>query len=177
MKIAISGAQSTGKTTLLNSIKKDFRRNGMLPKYTFFDELTRKIHQEGIKINEDGDDLTQLLTLNVHVNNIVYNNFVSDRSIIDAVCYTHYLYSEDKVSEWVMNYATNVMKKIVFLYDRIYYLPNELAIKDDGVRSSNKTFRDDIVELFEYYIEEYNLPVIKLTGTVAERTNQFYNTL
>jgi len=177
MKIAISGAQSTGKTTLLNAIKKDFRRNGMLQKYTFFDELTRKIHQEGIKINEDGDDLTQLLTLNVHVNNIVYNNFVSDRSIIDAVCYTHYLYSEDKVSEWVMTYATNVMKKIVFLYDRIYYLPNELAIKDDGVRSNNETFRDDIVELFEYYIEEYNLPVIKLTGTVADRTNQFYNTL
>ena len=135
------------------------------------------VQSSTIKINEDGDDLTQLLTLNVHVNNIVYNNFVSDRSIIDAVCYTHYLYSEDKVSEWVMTYATNVMKQIVFLYDRIYYLPNELAIKDDGVRSNSETFRDDIVELFEYYIEEYNLPVIKLQGTVAERTNQFYNTL
>ncbi len=177
MKIAISGAQSTGKTTLLNAIKKDFRRNGMLQKYTFFDELTRKIHQEGIKINEDGNNLTQLLTLNVHVNNIVHNNFVSDRSIIDAVCYTHYLYSEDKVSEWVMNYANNALKEIVYLYDRIYYLPNEIPIEDDGVRSSNKNFRDDIVELFEYYIQEYNLPVITLKGTVEERTNKFYNTL
>lgn len=177
MKIAISGAQSTGKTTLLNSIKKDFRRDGMLPKYTFFDELTRKIHQEGIAINTDGNNLTQLLTLNIHVTNIVYSNFVSDRSIIDAVCYTHWLYSEDKVDEWVMNYATKVMQEIVFLYDRIYYLPNELPIEDDGIRSNNESFRDEIVECFEYYIDTYNLPVITLKGSVADRTNKFYNTL
>ena len=177
MKICISGAQSTGKSTLLNSIKKDKRRNLLLPKYEFFDELTRKLYQEGVSINRDGDNLTQLLTLNVHVNNIVYSQFVSDRSILDAVCYTHYLYSEDKVSDWVMNYATKVLQEIVHSYDRIYYLPNELKLEDDGVRDPDEKFRLDIVELFEYYIEEYNLPVITLTGSVEERTDKFFDTL
>lgn len=177
MKIVISGAQSTGKSTLLNSIKKDKRRNLLLPKYKFFDELTRKLYHEGISINREGNNLTQLLTLNVHVTNIVYSNFVSDRSILDAVCYTHYLYSEDKVSDWVMNYGTKVLQEIVHSYDRIYYLPNELKLVDDGVRDTDERFRLDIVELFEYYIDEYNLPVIKLEGTIAERTDKFFDTL
>jgi nicotinamide riboside kinase len=177
MKIAITGAQSTGKSTLLHSIKNSKLRDTVLPNYVFNDELTRKINQKGVTINEQGNNLTQLLTINVHVSNIIQDKFVSDRCIIDACCYTHWLYQNGKVDEWVMDYSTKVLQQIIFSYDYIFYLPNELPLQDDGVRSANKSFRDEIVHLFEYYIDTYNLPVVTLTGTVEQRTNKFFNTL
>jgi len=48
MKISFTGAQSTGKTTLLEAVKsnEDFRF-----KYEFIDEITRRMQKKGLKIN------------------------------------------------------------------------------------------------------------------------------
>jgi hypothetical protein len=48
---------------------------------------------------------------------------------------------------------------------------------DDGTRSINVKFRDEIVDLFDTYIKQLNVPVITLTGSVQERLEQFYNTI
>ena len=49
MKVSFTGAQSTGKTTLLEAVKsnEDFRF-----KYEFIDEITRRMQKKGLKINE-----------------------------------------------------------------------------------------------------------------------------
>ena len=49
MRIAITGAQSTGKSTLLSFLKKDIDLRG----FEFIEELTRQIAAKGIDINED----------------------------------------------------------------------------------------------------------------------------
>jgi dephospho-CoA kinase len=49
MKIAITGAQSTGKSTLLKYLKKDTDLQG----FEFIEELTRQIAAKGININEE----------------------------------------------------------------------------------------------------------------------------
>lgn len=175
MKIAITGAQSTGKSTLLDSIKRDDRRDGLLPEYVFIDELTRSIKGKGIVINENGDNLTQLLTNNTHIDNILLNNFVSDRCIIDSYVYTIWLHKNGKIDEWVLLYSYHLFLTLVGMYDRIYYLKPEFDVVADGVRSSSTSFRDEISNLFEQVINDHDIDVIKLTGSVIERTNQFYN--
>ena len=62
MKIAITGAQSTGKSTLLNYLKKDEDLKG----FEFIDELTRQIAAKGVNINEDGGKFTQIFTVTIH---------------------------------------------------------------------------------------------------------------
>ena len=53
MRIAITGTQGTGKTTLLKVLQKI---EPYKSQYTFVTELTRKLHEKGYPINEQGTD-------------------------------------------------------------------------------------------------------------------------
>jgi nicotinamide riboside kinase len=169
MKIAFTGAQSTGKTTLLTELK------SVAPysyTYTYIDEITRRMIKRGVEINEGGDDMTQLLIINSHLKNILRDDVIMDRCILDGVVYTRYLYNRGQISEWVMDYAEKIFQLIIEKYDYIFYLQPEFAIQYDGVRSTDEDFRDQIAKLFSEYILECEVPVIQLTGTVHERINQ-----
>jgi nicotinamide riboside kinase len=174
MKIAFTGAQSTGKTTLLQAVKsnEEFRY-----KYEFIDEITRRMVKKGLKINEAGGNTTQLLIMNEHIKNLLYQNVIMDRCVLDGVVYTDWLHWEGKVQTWVWEYAKNVFDHYVNRYDVIFYLKPEFDIVDDGVRSVDISFRDEIVQRFERYIKHVKVPIVTLSGTVEQRLEQFYNTL
>lgn len=174
MKVSFTGAQSTGKTTLLEAIKQneDFRY-----RYEFIDEITRRMIKKGLKINEDGGNTTQLLIMNEHIKNTLYTDAIMDRCIIDGVVYTEWLWKEGKVEKWVWEYSVNVFNHYKDRYDYIFYLKPEFDIVDDGTRSINTKFRDEIVGLFDNYIQKVNVPVTNLTGSVEERLEKFYSTI
>ena len=65
MIVSFTGAQSTGKTTLLNELKKWKELEG----YVFIDEITRNVSKLGMNINEKGDDATQTAIMNAHIEN------------------------------------------------------------------------------------------------------------
>ena len=66
MKISFTGAQSTGKTTLLNAMKS----MSIFRDFVFRDEITRSIQKQGLKINEQGDDATQNKIIDSHLLNL-----------------------------------------------------------------------------------------------------------
>ena len=76
MRIAISGAQSVGKTTLINAL----RSEKALKDYTFCTEVTRRVGSYGLPINEDGTDITQRLIMQEHI----VNYFMNDNMICDG---------------------------------------------------------------------------------------------
>jgi len=166
MKIAFTGAQSTGKTTLLNEIR------DVLPDYTFIDEITRSVVSHDVKINEDGTDKTQILIMNSHFKNSLISNTVMDRCALDGVVYTRYLYNKGQITDEMMDYAEQVFQSIIDTYSHIFYLIPEFDIVDDGVRSIDLDFRNQIVDLFNKYIEECEIPVIRITGSLHERVTQ-----
>ena len=169
MKIAITGAQSTGKSTLLKYLKEDSDLN----QFEFIDELTRKIAAKGININEQGSNMSQIFTVTIHAENIVKNNFISDRCALDGLVYTRWLFDQGKVDQWIMDYALGVAKEVLPKYDYIFYLVPEFPIEDDGVRSADEQFRKEIVQLFEYYIDRFRLKVYQLSGSVEDRGKSF----
>jgi len=170
MIIAFSGTHSTGKTTLLDNLKhsEDYKYD-----YTFIDEITRRMSKRGLKINEDGDDVVQLLIMNAHLKNALNKNAIMDRCVLDGVVYTHWLVNEGKVSQWVLDYAVNVFQLVIVKYDYVFHLVPEFDIVEDGVRSTDIRFRDEVADLFKFYINRYNVPVVNLTGTVENRLQQF----
>ena len=169
MIVSFTGAQSTGKTTLLNELKKwkEFED------YVFIDEITRNVSKLGMNINEKGDDATQTAIMNAHIENLKKgDNLILDRCSLDGAVYTHYLYLHGRVSRDTFDYARQIFTETCLKYDKIFYLKPEFDIVDDGVRSSSVQFRDEIADIFERYITEFNLGkwnVVELSGSVEDR--------
>lgn len=170
MRITFTGAQSTGKTTLLNILKKE----NYFKDFTFIDEITRRVKGQGLKINEEGNDLTQNTIIDSHLQNLKNEKCIMDRCILDGAVYTDYLFKHNKVSRETKQRADICLSLNIDKYDKIFYLEPEFEIENDNVRSINKEFRDEIVEIFHSYISNFKIPIIKLTGTIRERLNKIY---
>ena len=178
MLISLTGAQSTGKTTLLERCcKSNFFRN-----YHCVREVTRKVKREKlVDINEAGSNVTQLFILNEHLNNHhLANDTILDRCIIDGIVYTEYLESIGQVDYWVSIYAGHLFKELIKKLDYVFYTdPADVKLVDDGERSMNIKFREDIIERFDKWLDissEYT-NVIKVSGSVETRLNTVLQTV
>lgn len=168
MKIGISGAQGTGKTTLVNKLK-DL---SMFEKYEFNTNMTRRVKEMGFNINEEGDDQTQRVIFRAHINLLNKPNFISDRTLIDALMYTILLAKRGRCSPSLAVSSYSLALDKVKQYDYIFVVRPEFDIVDDGVRSTDVDFRDTIDTLMLQFIENHNIPYHLLTGAVEERVQQ-----
>lgn len=181
MIISFTGAQSTGKTTLLNSIK------DLNPYLDSIDEVTRRIKREyNLPINEDGGDITQTMIMSDHIANIFRkydSDVIFDRCALDGVVYTQWLYNKGKVSKEILQWAKKIYNTLIDKYDAIFVTsPEDVPLVDDGERSVDIDFRDEIIDIFNMYIDdikiysrEVNLFVVE--GSVEERMKYIKNVL
>jgi nicotinamide riboside kinase len=172
MRVSFTGAQSTGKTTLLNACKETYKD------YKFVDEVTRYVRKTyDVKINEVGGTETQLYILAEHIKNHLRaeENLMLDRCILDGYVYTKYQVDNGKVSEQVLHAFNGVFGALFDKLDYIFYTdPADVKLVDDGERSVDLNFRSDIIEMFENLIDYKMSPknrkkIIRLSGTVAQR--------
>lgn len=167
MRIGISGAQSVGKTTLLNALRSEL----VFKDYAICNEVTRRVREYGFRINENGDDLTQRLIMQEHIVNVfMHDNMITDRTALDGLVYTEYLFKKNKVKASTVRYARDICAKVQPQYDLFFYIKPEFEIEDDGVRSTDVEFRDEIVNVFD--ILRVDVPHIVISGSVRERVQQ-----
>ena len=174
-----TGAQSTGKTTLLKTVMSLYPE-----RFEYVTEVTRRIQRMGVTINDEAKnyDLTQSLIISDHLLNYMkvhdqsdYNirDILLDRCIVDGYIYTKYFYEQNKVSTKVMNFAEYWFKELTCKYDVIFYTnPADVKLIDDGIRSTNNDFRNRIIELYNTeFIDKFdNICILK--GSVNERLEQ-----
>lgn len=168
MLVSFTGAQSSGKTTLLNKARVDpfFR------KWSFVPEVTRVVKRMGFDINELGSNTTQLFILSEHLKNHHYNkNTMLDRCIIDGLVYTRYLCETGKVDKWVYQHSKNLFDMLIDKLDIIFYTDPNIPLVDDGERSVDVDFRERIIKIFD---EVLSLPsiqhkIVRLRGDTSER--------
>lgn len=180
MIISFTGAQSTGKSTLLNKCKEEFGN-----KFEYFPEITRQIKNNlGVDINELGTNLTQYLIMCKHIENTLiakqHEHVILDRCVLDGLVYTRWLHQKHKISNEVYGCAYDIFNQLIHNIDVIFYTnPHDVRLVDDGERSTSISFRNEIIQLFELYIDRYvpENKIIKLNGTVEERMNIIKNTL
>lgn len=174
MMIGITGAQSVGKTTLLNALRSEKIFNN----YAICDEVTRRVKSYGLPINEDGTDNTQRLVMNEHIVNVfMHDNMLTDRTALDGLVYSTYLFKHNNISISTMRYVNDVFSRVWASYDYVFYIEPEFDIVDDGTRSVSKEFRDEIAELFESTIEKRKLSMHRVKGSVRNRVNSIIDLL
>lgn len=174
MRVGITGAQSVGKTTLLNAL----RSEKLFKDYVICDEVTRRVKGYGLPINENGTNVTQRLIMNEHIYNaFMHENMLTDRTALDGLVYTSYLWSKGKVDINTMTHVRDVFAKVWPMYDYVFYIEPEFEIVSDGVRSIDLEFRDNIARIFDTTIDKNKLSIHRVKGSVRNRVNKIIDFL
>ena len=185
MICSFTGAQSTGKTTLL---KKLHAENGDYP-FTFIPEVTRLVAREyDMTINEGGGDLTQMLIMTEHVRNVYRNKAdhlirgvhqIFDRCALDGIVYSLWLLDNNKISKRCYDACDLIYEELKDKYDIIFYTsPDDVKLVNDGERSVDVKFRNDIINTFNIFLDRgYDGKVVVLKGSVEERLKTIKSTL
>ena len=136
MKIGLCGTMSVGKTTLVNALKETEQFKG----YKFRTERSKELMAQGIPLNTDSTLKGQTVFLAERCGELMYNNIITDRTIIDVMAFTQCAGSIDSIDKSAFEeYARNFIKE----YDYIFYILSEgIDIEDNGIRETNQEYRN-----------------------------------
>lgn len=182
-RICLSGTHSTGKSTLLESLKELQKQNHLqLKDIVFLPSPTREANSHGLGINDEKNveyDDTQIYCLSqdlLHIFQTQSFDVISDRGILDTYVYSKYFAQRDKLSHWVIDSIQLHFERFIPLYTHIVYFDTDIPLVADGQRSEDLEFRDEIQKEFEHTFKFYkhSIPrLIRLKGSPSERVEQF----
>ena len=175
MRIAITGAQCVGKTTLFNTFKSYW------PMYKSPEKTYRELVKEkNLSLNEGGNLRSQEIIrdalADLAMENAGKSQTIHDRCILDNLVYTFWLTEHDKFSEnakEVDDFITQsilITRECLKFYDIIFWLPinPNIPIEESENRSQNETFREEIDNIFYGIHESYK----KNAGVIFDKENQ-----
>lgn len=167
-RIILTGAQGTGKTTVLNF----FKEAG----YPVITEVVRNLVKEkGISINQDGTDATQMLVFGTYAKLLSETErYVSDRGLTDVISYTAAGVFEGNVSKSTLDAQEIMIEEFVQSNQDIAYIyfPIEFPVVADGTRSVDEDYRKQIDDLIHDTLDALEIPYLTVTGTPEERFKQ-----
>ncbi len=161
--IAISGAQGSGKTTILDHLKTAFKYSnvGFVGRKT-----SRSILKEwNITLNDldDNPDLAIKFQEEIFTRKKV-DDFetldnpivITERSMLDLLTYTMFtLGKRNELSDWIDDYAQRLID--ANQYTLIFHLSGGFVSNDinDGVRGINKHYNHSVNAVLEMFLQKY----------------------
>lgn len=172
MKIALTGTQSVGKSTLVKELKK-------LPQFKDYDILTERseyLKNLGVQLNGDSTLKGQLVFAAERASELMSENFISDRSIFDICAYS---VSSQSMTKWQIQTFCELVLQLKDEYDAIIYVdPEGVEIEDNGIREIDPDYRIKIDKVIQAFLIEYPpKKLIKVKGSTEDRINTILNEL
>jgi len=157
---------SVGKTTLVNALKE-------LPEFKDYitrTERSKELMAMGIPLNTDSTLKGQTVFLAERAGELMIENIITDRTVIDVMAFTQASKSINYVDkEDFINHAKNLISE----YDHIFYVsPEGVEIENNGVRETDAEYRDLIDFIIKSTINRYNHRIKNLhriSGSTEER--------
>ena len=174
MKIGFCGTMSVGKTTLVNALKE-------LPEfkdYTFRTERSKYLMELGIPLNTDSTLKGQCVFLAERASELMIENIITDRTIIDIIAFTKAAKSIDyHDADSFVQLATRLLSE----YDCLFYVsPEGVNMEDNGVRETDLEYRDLIDFIIKHQLDFNKHKIKKLVhikGSTEERIAQVKSAL
>lgn len=162
MKIAIIGAHSTGKTTLVQKLKERLENLGK--KVMILREYARSCP---FPINEGSSIEAQKWIMHNQIakeNEVNHDGqfLITDRATVDNFAYLHRVADEDTSREY---------EEIAFSHGKTYdfiFKTYKLDVKavEDGIRTTDDEFRNLIDNLINHFLEKNQVEFIPLQPTI-----------
>lgn len=159
MRIAFSGAQNTGKTTLL----KDFLT--CWPQYKTLDKSYRDVIKENnfthsSKTTQETQRVIRDWMYGEITKNKAGDKIVYDRCLLDNLVYTlwAYRYIPGSIEGKFVDETIDMVKESMRNLDIIFYIPADkcdFGIVNDEFRDTNIIYRDQIDHIFKGIIDQY----------------------
>tara|TARA_R110000772_G_scaffold55486_2_gene126696 strand:- start:243 stop:773 length:531 start_codon:yes stop_codon:yes gene_type:complete len=172
MKIGLCGTMSVGKTTLVNSLKElDYFKG-----YNFRTERSKELMAQGIPMNTDSTLKGQCVFLAERAGELMQENIITDRTIIDVMAFANCSTSMDIYQK--EDFET-LASQLTREYDYIFYVsPEGVKIEDNGVRETNSEYRDIIDNSINNLLHKYSHKIKNLhtlEGSTEDRIYQMVN--
>lgn len=166
VKVALMGTHGTGKTTMMNKV---------LSEYRAFDKMSDAFSDAGALFKDkllnilDKNNL-QLYFYARHLYRVSINDyFISDRSVLDALCYAKYENMQGKLSNQMLEFLEEKSFELLEQYDHLFWLRPEFELVGEDKRPEDKDYQMAIDRIFQEYIVDKDIDIIRLTGSVEER--------
>ena len=172
MKIGLCGTMSVGKTTLVNALKetKQFKD------YMFRTERSKFLMEQGIPLNTDSTLKGQTIFLAERCAELIQDNIITDRTIIDVMAFT---LNAKSISEYEKEKFEKYASDFIREYDYIFYIsPYGIPVEDNGVRETDEHYRDVIDFSITNLLKRYGhraKKVEEISGSTEERIQQILN--
>jgi len=184
MKIALTGAHGTGKSTLAKFLKEEISTRNKIASVT--PEVPRMIC-ETVNDKEyfrrgNNSLLKQSLILLGQLVIEAQNQKGVDVQICDRTLFDHWAYSLSLFGkEFTEGNYTEVYEKFISQhcksYDKVFYLPIEFKPLDDGIRESDEKFQSEIDELIVGLLKKHKIEYKIITGSVENRSETILKTI
>jgi nicotinamide riboside kinase len=172
MKIGLCGTLSVGKTTLVNALKQ-------IEQFTDYETATERskyLRDQGISLNTDSTLKGQLVFAAERSIELMKLNIITDRTVYDVCAFT---LSAKSIGWTEKYYFTNMLMTLRDDYDVIIYVSSDgVEIEDNGVRTTDAKYREQIDLTIQNMLDEYPpKKLIKVSGSTEERINTIISQL
>lgn len=157
MKIAVSGAQATGKTTFVQDFIQQW------PMYKKPAKTYRDIIEEKkLSLNQLGNKESQEIILNALVEEVTNNtgeHLIFDRCPLDNLIFTMWLSAKEKVEDSFVKKTIEIVRESLVFYDIIFFTPitkySPVIVDVAQHRDIDPGYRDEIDVLFKSIMHAY----------------------
>ena len=174
MKIGFCGTMSVGKTTLVNALKED----EAFKDYKFATERSKYLSSLGIPLNTDSTYKGQIIFSAERAAELLQENMITDRTVIDVIAFSRLSKQMDEEEKLIIE---DMLSELIQNYDIIFHIDDlNIPIEDNGIRETNKKYREEIAKEIDNIIKNYKLKfkrIIKISGTTEKRINQVKDAL
>lgn len=159
MKIAVVGSHGVGKTTLAKGLSK-------VLKYPIVPDIAREAFRKGFTINEKTPPENQLWILckQMEYEKKLQDNFIADKTLFDNIVYSRKIFTDKRLLKLIEDIVRKIAK-----YDIFLYIPIEIPLINDNVRSSDINFQRIIDEEYILLLKDLKIKHHEIRGNIPER--------
>jgi len=172
MKIGLTGTMSVGKTTLAKALGE----LDIFKDYPIQTERSKYLRDMGIALNTDSTLKGQLVFAAERSIELMQENIITDRTVYDVSAFT---LSAKSIGWYEKRQFVDLLMNLRNEYDVIIYVsPEGVNIEDNGVRTVDAKYREQIDSTIKEMLIEYPpAKLIKISGSTEERINTIISQL